>query len=201
MPRVPVCVCADCPSRLADDLDEAFPRFLAHHHDLVYGVALRMTRRPADAEDLAQDAFIRAYRALRGYPADRIAGLHSRGWLVTIVGNLARNRARRREPVGAELDAAPERPAERRTEPEQVVERREAGQAWRRRLDRLPDRYRRAVELRHVEGLSYPELAAALGRPLGTVKSDVHRGTRMLRDVVAAEPDGAGAISREVARA
>ena len=190
-------MCADCPARLAADLDEAFPLFLAHHQDLVYGVALRMTRRPADAEDLAQEAFIRAFRALRGYPADRITALRPRGWLVTIVGNLARNRARRREPAGADLDAAPERPAERRAEPEQVVERREAWQTWRHRLDRLPERYRRAVELRHVEGLSYPELAVALGRPLGTVKSDVHRGTRMLRDAIASEPDGV--LGREVA--
>jgi RNA polymerase sigma-70 factor (ECF subfamily) len=61
---------------------------------------------------------------------------------------------------------------------------------WRARLDRLPVRYRRAVELRHVEGLSYPELSAALGRPLGTVKSDVHRGVRALREAVERESGG-----------
>ncbi len=52
---------------------------------------------------------------------------------------------------------------------------------WRRLLSGLPSRYRAAVELRHVEGLSYPELAEALGKPLGTVKSDVHRGIGLLR--------------------
>ena len=60
-------------------------------------------------------------------------------------------------------------------------------QAWRSRLDALPPRYGRAVALRHVEGLSYPELAVALDRPLGTVKSDVHRGVRMLREALAQE--------------
>ena len=75
-------MCADCPARLADDLDAAFPEFLAHHQDLVYGVAMRMTRHPADAEDLAQEAFIRAYRALLGYePRARGASCtHAAGW-------------------------------------------------------------------------------------------------------------------------
>ena len=94
-PRVLACVCADCPARLADDLDAAFPEFLAHHQDLVYGVAMRMTRHPADAEDLAQEAFIRAYRALAGYEPQRRRELRARGWLAAIVANLGRNRARR----------------------------------------------------------------------------------------------------------
>ncbi len=63
-----------------------------------------------------------------------------------------------------------------------MVAERESARAWQSRLAALPDRYRRAVELRHVEGLSYPELAEALGRPLGTVKSDVHRGVQLLRE-------------------
>jgi RNA polymerase sigma-70 factor (ECF subfamily) len=61
------------------------------------------------------------------------------------------------------------------------VTRRESDRAWRARLEKLPLRYRRAVELRHISGLSYPELAAALERPVGTVKSDVHRGVGLLR--------------------
>ena len=64
---------------------------------------------------------------------------------------------------------------------------REAAREWHARLQALPPRYRRAVELRHVSGLSYPELAEALGRPIGTVKSDVHRGVRLLRAALAKE--------------
>jgi RNA polymerase sigma-70 factor (ECF subfamily) len=74
--------------------------------------------------------------------------------------------------------------------PERVAEQRESAATWRARLDALPSRYRRAVELRHVSGLSYPELALALDRPLGTVKSDVHRGVRLLREVVMDEMRG-----------
>ena len=185
--RVLVGVCADCPARLADDLEAAFPEFLSHHQDLIYSVALRMTKRPADAEDLAQEAFIRAYRALQGYDADRIRALRPRGWLVSIVTNLARNRVRRNRPGTFDLEAAPDVAAEDRTRPDVVATRREEARAWHARLETLPPRYARAVALRHVEGLSYPELVEALGRPLGTVKSDVHRGVRMLRAVLADE--------------
>ena len=192
-----VFVCADCPSRLADDLGGSFPEFLVHHQDLVYGVALRMTRRPADAEDLAQEAFIRAYRALTGYDPERIRALRPRGWLATITGNLGRNRARRRRPPTADLGVVSEIRADDDPGPERVAERREAAAAWRSRLDALPSRYRRAVELRHVSGLTYPELAEALDRPLGTVKSDVHRGVKLLREVLMQEQ--ADSASREVA--
>ena len=175
-------MCTDCPRRLAADLDEAFPEFLAHHQDLVYGIALRSTKRPADAEDLAQEAFIRAYRALRDYPPARIRELRPRGWLAAIVSNLGRNRARRAAPATADLEIVSGMRADGAPGPEGLAERRESAAAWRARLQALPARYRKAVELRHVSGLSYPELAEALERPLGTVKSDVHRGVRLLRE-------------------
>jgi RNA polymerase sigma-70 factor (ECF subfamily) len=175
-------VCAECPARLADDLEAAFPVFLLHHQDLVYGIARRYGREPADAEDLAQEAFMRAYRALAGYEPARRRELRPRGWLAAIVVNLARNRARRGRPPGeAGLDDVVEATADPRPGPEDVVARRETARAWSARLDRLPPRYGRAVALRHVSGLSYPELAEALGRPINTVKSDVHRGLAMLR--------------------
>ena len=180
-------MCADCPDRLADDLESSFPLFLEHHQDLVYGIALRSTKRPADAEDLAQDTFVRAYRALLEYEPERIRDLRLRGWLAAITSNLARNRSRRAAPAPTGLEAVAERADELARLPEQALERREAALAWRRRLDSVPARYRQAVELRHVSGLSYPELALVLGRPVGTVKSDVHRGLRLLREVVGRE--------------
>jgi RNA polymerase sigma-70 factor (ECF subfamily) len=182
-------VCAECPQRLAKDLDEAFPEFLAHHQDLVYGIALRSTRRPADAEELAQDAFVRAYRALATYDPPRIRALRPRGWLAAITANLARNRARRAVPSTTGLADVAERRADDAVGPERVAERRESAAIWQGRLAALPARYRRAVELRHVSGLSYPELAEALGRPLGTVKSDVHRGVQLLRRALETEDE------------
>ena len=180
-------MCADCPARLADDLDGAFPEFLAHHQDLVFGIAMRMTRHPADAEDLAQEAFIRAYRALAGYEPQRRRELRTRGWLAAIVANLGRDRARRGRPAETDLDGVSGRLPDRDPGPEGVATERESARRWQARLDALPPRYGRAVALRHVSGLSYPELAEALGRPVNTVKSDVHRGIAMLREALAAE--------------
>ena len=125
---------------------------------------------------------MRAYRALQGYGRVRIETLRTRGWLAAIVANLGRDRARRRRPTDALLDDVAER-ADPEPGPERVVADRESARAWRARLDALPHRYRQAVELRHVAGLGYPELAETLGRPLGTVKSDVHRGVRLLREI------------------
>jgi DNA-directed RNA polymerase specialized sigma24 family protein len=61
-------VCVELTQRLADDLDSAFPELVMQHQDLVYGVALRVVGNAADAEDVAQDAFLRAHRALCGGP-------------------------------------------------------------------------------------------------------------------------------------
>ncbi len=193
-------MCTSCPAELARDLDGAFATLVLHHQDLVFGVARRITRDPADAEDLAQEAFIRAYRALRGYDAERIRGLHLRGWLARIALNLGRNRARDADPDGLPLESAPDVAGEGAREPHAVAQRRESARFWTCLLETLPASYRRAVALRHVDGLSYPELAAALGRPLGTVKSDVHRGVTMLRAAYERSDEFDDASQKEVTR-
>lgn len=179
-------VCMDLAQRLASDLDGAFTDLVVEHGALVYGVALRVVGRRPDAEDVAQEAFVRAYRALKGYPPQRIGTLRLRPWLARITLNLARNELRDRRPAGA-LDEVNEPPTGTGDQPVNIVERTEEHRLWKRLLDGLPARYRLPVALRHVEGLSYPELAEAVGRPIGTVKSDVHRGVRLLRAAYDAE--------------
>jgi len=179
--------------RLAADMDGAFEDLVVAHQDRLYTIARRLLGDPSDAEEVAQDAFVRAYRALSTYPADRIRELRLRPWLASIVVNLARNRRRRsadRHPpvaltplVEAGFDPA-DRPAER---PESRHATAEAAREWAVRLDRLPPAYRAAVVLRHVDGLSYDELSSALGRPEGTVKAQVHRGLRLLRAALETE--------------
>ena len=81
---------------LADDLDASFEALVLAHQDRLYSIALRMLGDPRDAEEAAQDALVRAYRALAGYDAARIRELRLRPWLATIVLNLCRSRLARR---------------------------------------------------------------------------------------------------------
>lgn len=169
-------------SRLADDLEGAFPQLVVDHQGLVFGVAARVVG-DFVAEDVAQEVFVRAYGALRRYPKDRVREMRLRPWLARMTLNQARNAIRgRREHVDvAELEIGGE------GSPHQRVQAREERRMWRRLLDGLPARYRLAVALRHVDDLSYAEIAETLGRPLGSVKSDVHRGIALLRAAYDAE--------------
>ena len=80
---------------LAVDLDGSFESLVLAHQDRLYSIALRVLGNPADAEEAAQDAFVRAYRALAGYDAGRIRELRLRAWLATIVLNVCRSRRTR----------------------------------------------------------------------------------------------------------
>jgi RNA polymerase sigma-70 factor (ECF subfamily) len=173
---------------LARDLDGSFEALVMAHQDRLYSIALRMLGDPRDAEEAAQDAFVRAYRALAGYEAARIHELRLRPWLATIVLNLCRSRLGRRPGGGRaplSLDVPLPGEIEPRTEdrrgPAAMADGRATAGEWADLLLTLPPAYRSAVVLRHVDGLSYPELAVALDRPEGTVKAQVHRGLALLR--------------------
>lgn len=179
---------------LARDLDGSFEAVVLAHQDRLYTIALRVLGDPRDAEEAAQDALVRAYRALAGYEAARIRDLRLRGWLTTIVLNLCRSTASRRAARGAPpltLDGPVALPIEPGTPPGNgpldIAERRDDRERWSARLLSLPTAYRTAIVLRHVDGLSYPEVAAVLGRPEGTVKAQVHRGIALLRTMLEAD--------------
>lgn len=173
---------------LATDLDGSFEALVLAYQDRLYAFGLRLTGSPRDAEEIAQDALVRAYRALRRYPAERVATLRLRAWLFQVTVNVARNRARTRQlpetPLVSEdgtLAVQVDLAADEAEQPEQQAERRAEQDQLATIVAGLPERYRAAVVLRHVQGLSYPEIAAALGQPAGTVKSNVHRGVAYLR--------------------
>src|SRR6187431_3234660 len=90
-------------ARLVDDLDGTFEALVREHQDRLYSLALRSLGDSRDAEEVTQDAFVRAYRALRGYDAERTRSLALRPWLSTIVLNLCRNHAKRVRPVTVAL--------------------------------------------------------------------------------------------------
>jgi RNA polymerase sigma factor (sigma-70 family) len=175
----------ELPARLARDLDGAFEALVRDHERLVFGLALRVVGNPADAEEVAQDTFERAYNALAGYPAERVAAMRLRPWLAQIALNLARNRLRRRPPPTRPLEdgdgGLPMLAAPAAADPAAVAERAQERDFWAELLACLPRGYREAVVLRHVEGLPYAEVAEVLDRPVGTVKTHVHRGVRLLR--------------------
>jgi RNA polymerase sigma-70 factor (ECF subfamily) len=180
----------ELPARLARDLDGSFEALVVTHQRLVYGLALRVVGDRADAEEVAQDTFERAYHALAGYPSERVAAMRLRPWLATIALNLARNRARRRPPPHRPLEDGDGQPlavaAPASAEPAQVAERHQQRELLAELLAGLPRGHREAVVLRHVEGLPYAEVAEVLGRPVGTVKTHAHRGVRQLRDLLEA---------------
>lgn len=169
------------PAALAADRDAAFPHLVRALIDGIYSGALRLTGTRADAEEVTQEAFTRAYRALGDYPSERIAALQLREWMWTIAANLCRNRARaRRRHPEEPLEGVPAR-HDPRPGPEAQALAAAGSEALAAHLARLPWAQRSAVVLRHVTGLPYAEIAAALGRPVGTVKADVHRGLQRLR--------------------
>jgi RNA polymerase sigma-70 factor (ECF subfamily) len=175
-------------ARLADDLESAFPDLVMEHQGLVFGVAVRVVGDFA-AEDIAQEVFVRAYRALKRYPDDRVREMRLRPWLARMTLNLARNALRGRRihvdvaEIAESVPASDDQPVHR-------LERGEDQDMWSRLLAGLPARYRLAVALRHVDDLSYTEIAETLDRPLGSVKSDVHRGIQLLRAAYDAEQRG-----------
>ena len=150
--------------------------------DALYRTALRLTRRPADAEDLVQDTYLRAFRA-----ADRFEpGTNLRAWLFTILHNAAKNRLRdrARDTVMVDSEAverAADSPDPREVEtPETRLIKESLTPDLQAAVDGLPDAFRQAVWLRDVEEFSYAEIASIVSVPVGTVMSRISRGRRLL---------------------
>jgi RNA polymerase sigma-70 factor (ECF subfamily) len=176
---------------LLADLDAGFADVVTRYQRDVLTVAVRISGRRGEGEDLAAEAFLRAYAALRSYPEERIRALSLRPWLITIVLNLWRNQLRTaaRRPRSVTLDAAAVAGVEhdRSESPEGSAERHEAADRITDALAQLPEPQRVAVVLRHVVGLSHAEIAIVLGCPPGTAKSHVSRGLQRLRPLLGSD--------------
>jgi len=168
------------PSNRGDDAE--FTRAALSHIDSLYGLALRLTRRAADAEDLVQDTYLKAFRAAHQFEP----GTNLKAWLFTILHNTFRNNRRHdgRNPVDVDSEAV-ERAANDGAadqSPEQILSRQTLDADLQAALDALPDSFRQAVWLRDVEELSYAEIARVLDVPVGTVMSRISRGRRALSE-------------------
>ena len=156
--------------------------------DSLYRTALRLTHVPADAEDLVQETYLKAFRAADSFQE----GTNLRAWLFTILHNTARNRARDRardtvtadsEVVDRADDSAGAWSGNSRVDtPETLLLRDTLTPDLQAAVEALPDAFRQAVWLRDVEEFSYAEIAQMLAIPVGTVMSRISRGRRMLFD-------------------
>lgn len=165
----------------------AFDALVARYKRPVYGVAYRLAGNAADAEDIAQEAFIRVYRSLPGFRGDA----RFKTWLFTITTNVARNRMRDGQRKGRNkiesLDARREalgnahEPSDHSTpNPNEAARTKEMESLLQGALDELPEHYRTVFVLRIQENLSYDEIAEAVGCPKGTVKSRLNQARSLL---------------------
>jgi RNA polymerase sigma-70 factor, ECF subfamily len=183
--------------RAAAGDDDAFGELVGRHQVGVFNLARALTGADEDAEDVAQETFVRVFRGLGRFRGESAF----RTWLYRIAVNVARSHGRRRgarQAVWQPLPEAGPEPADSgAADPEADAIRRQAIDAA---LGALADDMRAAVLLRDVEGLEYAEIAAALGVPIGTVESRIFRGRQRLRELLrpllgrnSAEADGRGA--------
>ena len=172
------------------------------HLDALYRTALRMTRNPSDAEDLVQDALVRAYRFYDRFEP----GTNFRAWLFKILTNTYINTYRRKQgrPQESSLDDTEEfflykqlggDSGERVTDVEDTVLDGLGADAIQRAIDQLPPQFRTTVQLSDVEGLSYAEIAEATGVAKGTVMSRLFRGRRQLQRALWDQAQAAGFTS------
>jgi RNA polymerase sigma-70 factor (ECF subfamily) len=173
---------------VADQLDRpGFAEEALPWLEAVYRFSLRLTGDVSEAEDLTQETFLRAYRHWNTYTR----GTSARSWLFTIARNAflraRETKDRRRESLISELDADLEAVASAETlaeiqleDPEQLFFDSFVDAEVDAAIARLPDEFRDAVILSDLEGLSYNEIAEVLAIPVGTVKSRLYRGRRLL---------------------
>lgn len=166
--------------------DRAFAELVRRYHGEVYGLALRALKNPEDAEDVTQEAFLRAFRALDRYDPERRFG----AWMYAITARLCIDALRRRRGrfVSLSVPEAGSSDEERAWElpdpgagPQEVVQRSDLAGRLERYVEQLPADYRLAILLRHAHDLSYEEIALALDAPVGTIKARIHRARAQLR--------------------
>lgn len=180
---------------------EAFEREAMPHLDALYATALRLTRSPADAEDLVQDSLLKAFRFYESFEA----GTNMKAWLLRILTNTFINKYRRatRErrvfdgPLAAPVGEGVMSQAAMRglSSPVADAQRRLIGEEIQRAVDELPDDHRIMILLADVEELSYKEIADIVGCPVGTVMSRLHRARKSLQSKLVAQAIELGIVA------
>ncbi|HWC17261.1 MAG TPA: sigma-70 family RNA polymerase sigma factor [Terriglobales bacterium] len=170
--------------RVADP-DQKTARFQAMvlpYLESAYNLARWMTRNASDAEDIAQEAMLRAFRFLDGF-----RGEDARVWVLTIVRNTYLSWVQRQMPrqSSTEFDESLHTDIEATLTPESHLLRQANVEQVRRAIEQLPPEYREVILMRELEQMSYKEIAAVIQCPLGTVMSRLSRARSMLRQLIA----------------
>lgn len=168
-------------ARFANSGKDAFEREALGWIDGLYGAALRLTRNPADAEDLVQDTYVKAFKSAGRFTP----GTNLRAWLFTILHNHFLNDRRRQasNPVDADserVELASDALSTGDATAEDALIRKASDDQVRAALEQIPEAFREALWLRDAEGFSYVEIAEMLKVPVGTVMSRISRGRRAL---------------------
>ena len=168
---------------LKGDLD-AYEAIIQDHQASVFNVCYRILGNRQEAEDLTQEAFIRAYQKLSRYDPSRPFG----PWMRTLAANLCYNHIKKarleRVPLEDEKDQLKDNPS---NDPENLLELSQEHRVLYQALWKLPDNQRIALELRHFQGLSYQDMAETLNLPLNTVRSHLYRGRQRLAEILKEE--------------
>ena len=168
--------------------DEAFAQLMRDNETRIYNLTLRMTGNPEDAMDLAQEAFLNAWRGLKFFKGDSAFST----WVYRLASNACidflRRKKRRQDislpmPVDEEDDSQPDIP-DQRFLPERELERQELRDAVAAGLNQLSDEHRQVLVMREINGLSYQEIADVLDLEAGTVKSRIARARNSLRKIL-----------------
>lgn len=179
---------SDILALLATDLRHSYEQLVSTYWHQLEVFVLRQAGSPQeDAEDIVQEAFVRAYYALERYPAQRILALKIRPWLYKITWSVYCNYTERSKlPQSVPLDTSNdsaflELEGDGHEQPEEVFENEERRRELIALVDTLPQRYRQVVSLHYFEDLGYQEIADIFNQPAGTVRVSVHRGIGLLR--------------------
>jgi len=173
---------------------EAFAGLVSRHKDRVYAILLRLVRDPDTAEELAQEAFVRAWRGIGGFQGQALFGT----WLVQIAIHLARDRMReRRRSRTVSLDELLEKSADdsvlvdtrSRHDPLSEVSDNDMMKRLEAALGGLPPSYREVFVLHHIEDVPYEEIASLTGDSVGSLKVRAHRARKLLREAISPDAE------------
>ena len=167
---------------------QMFSRLIDNYKNMVYNLAYRMSSNSHEAEDISQEAFLRAYQSLARFnPSYKFST-----WLYQITLNIIRDRFKKKELNYVSLDAPVEtddseffpQPVDLTNNPEQIIAQKEDAQAIQQAILSLPLKYREVIVLRHLQDLSYIEIANILKIPSGTVKIRLYRAREQLKKIL-----------------